>query len=106
MPFQVDKLDLELAWRRVKDDHRSGRSFVNYPFEIELDEAARDNWLAGLRAKIAATYRPHSVVVADIPKGNGAVRPAALLTLEDKVVYSAAVGALLPSINAGLRRST
>src|SRR5207237_415893 len=44
----------------------------------------------------------HSAVIADIPKGNGAVRPAALLNLEDRVVYAAAVGALLSAINLGL----
>jgi hypothetical protein len=102
MVFPVEKLDLELAWRRVKADLQAARSFVRSPLEIELVEAAKDDWLNQLREKITGGYRPHSTVIADIPKGNGAVRPAALLTLEDRVVYSAAVGAILPSINAGL----
>ena len=105
MPFPVDKLDLELAWRRVKSDLQTGRVFVHSPFEVELIEANLDEWLARLRDKISAGYQPSSAVVADIPKGNGAVRPAALLSLEDRVVYAALVGAILPSINGGLRWS-
>ena len=102
MPFPVRKLDLELAWRRVKADLQAARSFVLSPLEIELVEAAQDEWLNQLSEKIAKGYCPSSAAIADIPKGNGAVRPAALLTLEDRVVYSAGVGAILPSINAGL----
>lgn len=105
MPFPVETLDLELAWRRVKNDLAIGRVFVQSPYEVDLVEADEAEWLKRLEAKIAAGYRPHSAVVADIPKGNGAVRPAALLCLEDRVVYSAAVGAILPAINAGLRWS-
>jgi hypothetical protein len=105
MPFPVNKLEVELAWRRVKSDLQTGRVFVHNPFEVELVEANLGEWLDRLRDKIAAGYRPSSAVVADIPKGNGAVRPAALLTLEDRVVYAALVGAILPSINDGLRWS-
>ncbi len=100
--FPVEKLDLELAFRRIKADLRSDRYFVHSPIEIELAEIAFDDWLNQLRKKVAEGYRPHSALVADIPKGNGAVRPGALLALEDRVVYAAAVGAILPSINAGL----
>ena len=105
MPFQVDKLDLELAWRRAKNDLHTGRVFVHLPFEELLIEANKEEWLQRLSDSIAAGYRPRSALIADIPKGNGAVRPAALLCIEDRVVYAAAVGAILPSINAGLRWS-
>jgi hypothetical protein len=105
MAFPVEKLDLELAWRRVKNDLQTGRVFVHTPYERELIEAGQPEWLADLQAKIASGYRPRSTLVADIPKGNGAVRPAALLCLEDRVVYATTVGAMLPSINAGLRWS-
>ena len=103
-PFPVEKLDLELAFSRTKADLPE-RYFVHSPLEIELVEVARNDWLNQLRKKVAEGYRPHSALIADIPKGNGAVRPGALLTLEDRVVYAAAVGAILPSINAGLRWS-
>ena len=105
MPFPVDKLNLDLAWRRVKGDLQTRRVFVHSPFEVELVEANLNEWLDRLREKIAAGYQPSSAAVADIPKGNGAVRPAALLTLEDRVVYAALVGAILSSINDGLRWS-
>jgi hypothetical protein len=103
MTSPVPKLDLELAWRRVKND--TGRVFVDTPYERQLVEADQVEWLAELQGKIAKGYRPHSAIIADIPKGNGAVRPAALLSLEDQLVYAAAVGAMIPSIGAGLRQS-
>jgi hypothetical protein len=105
MVFPVEKLDLDLAWRRVKNDLQTGRVFVHTPYELQLVEGEQAEWLGQLQEKIARGYRPHSAVVADIPKGNGAVRPAALLCLEDRIVYAATVGAMLPSIGAGLRWS-
>lgn len=105
MAFAVEKLDHDLAWRRVKNDLQTGRVFVHTPYELQLVEAGQAEWQGQLQEKIASGYRPHSAIVADIPKGNGAVRPAALLCLEDRVVYAATVGAILPSISAGLRWS-
>jgi hypothetical protein len=105
MASLVSKLDLELAWRRVKNDLQNGRVFVHPPYEHELVDAGKEEWLNQLQSKIVGGYRPHSAVIADIPKGNGAVRPGALLSLEDRVVYAAVVGAMLPSIGAGLRWS-
>jgi hypothetical protein len=66
-------------------------------------EAAEKEWIEELKNKIEAGYNPHSAVIAEIPKGNGAVRPAALLHVEDRVVYSAAIGALFGPIYAGLQ---
>lgn len=98
-------LDLALAWRRTKADLQSRRVFVETPYEIDLVEENLDGWLEQLAQKIAAGYRPASSIIADIPKGNGAIRPGALLSLEDRTVYAAAVGALLPAIHSGLRWS-
>jgi hypothetical protein len=86
MPFPVDQLDLDLAWRRTKSDLQNGRVFVHSPLEIELVEADLKPWLDRLRQKIQGGYYPDSAVLADIPKGNGAVRPGAMLSLEDRVV--------------------
>jgi hypothetical protein len=102
MPFDIAKLDLSIAWRRVKADLSNARVFVHSPHEVDLIEAGLQEWLDQVREKIASGYRPHSAFIADIPKGNGAVRPAALLTLEDRLLYASLVGALLPAINAGL----
>jgi hypothetical protein len=96
-------LDLALAWRRTKADLQANRVFVRMPCEIELVEENLDGWLNQLNQKIAAGYHPSSAPIADIPKGNGAVRPAAILSLEDRTVYAALVGALLPEIYSGLR---
>lgn len=41
--------------------------------------------------------------VADVPKGNGAVRPGAILSLEDRTVDADIVGVLLPTISSGLK---
>jgi hypothetical protein len=60
LPFPVRKLDLELAWGRVKADLQAARSFVHSPFEIELVETAQDAWLNQLRDKIAEGYHPSS----------------------------------------------
>jgi hypothetical protein len=43
------------------------------------------------------------MTVADVPKGNGAIRPGAILSLEDRTVYADIVSALLPTIYAGLK---
>lgn len=104
MPFPVEKLDLQLAWRRVKSDLQA-RVFVRPPLEVELVEQAEAEWLEELRNKVAAGYNPHSPVVAEVPKGNGAVRPAVLLHLDDRVVYAAALGAMLVPIYEGLQWS-
>ncbi|MFI4948539.1 MAG: reverse transcriptase domain-containing protein [Alphaproteobacteria bacterium] len=98
-------LDLALAWRRTKADLQSRRVFVETPYEIELVEENLEEWLEQLNQKIAAGYRPTSALIADVPKGNGAIRPGATLSLEDRTVYAAAVGALLPAIHSGLRWS-
>jgi hypothetical protein len=98
----LDAFDLDLAWRRTKADLQNGRTFVHSPLEIELVEADLASWLQRLGEKVAANYQPHSVILADVPKGNGGVRPAAMLQVEDRVIYAAIVGALLPQINAAL----
>jgi hypothetical protein len=100
MPYQSD---LALAWRRVKADIQTNRVFVRTPYEIELIDQNTDEWLGQLREKVSAGYRPGSANIADIPKGNGAVRPGAVLSLEDRTVYADIVGSLFPMISAGLR---
>jgi hypothetical protein len=102
MPYRSD---LPLAWRRTKADIQTNRIFVRTPYEIELVDQNTEEWLSQLSDKVTAGYRPGSAIIADIPKGNGAIRPAALLSLEDRTVYADIVGSLLPTISAGLRWS-
>ncbi len=100
---QIQQLDLALAWRRTKADLQSERVFVRTPYEIELVEENLEDWLLQLQQKIQSGYRPSSTVIADVPKGNGAIRPGAILSPEDRTVYAGIVGALLPTIYVGLK---
>jgi hypothetical protein len=97
--------DLPLAWRRTKVDIQANRVFVRTPYEVELVDQNTDEWLAQLNEKVVAGYRPVSAIIADIPKGNGAVRPGAVLSLEDRTVYADLIGSMFPQISAGLRWS-
>jgi hypothetical protein len=98
-------LDLSLAWKRVKSDIQNKREFVRHPYEIILVEADLEGWLEHLRQEIRAGFNPSAPTIADIPKGRGAVRPGALLGLNDKLVYAACVGAALPAIYSSLEWS-
>lgn len=99
MPSAPQLLNLELAWLRVKSDARN-RVFVSPPFDIDMVHVDAQAWLATLREQlIAGTYHPSPMRVCDVPKGAGAIRPGACLTLPDQVVYAAAVGACLPAIH-------
>jgi hypothetical protein len=102
MPYRSD---LGLAWRRTKADIQANRVFVRTPYEIELVDQNTDEWLGHLSQKVAAGYRPSSANIADVPKGNGSVRPGTVLSLEDRTVYADIVGSLFPMISAGLRWS-
>ena len=102
MPYRSD---LALAWRRTKADIQANRAFVRTPYEIELVDQNTDEWLGHLSEKVAAGYRPGSAAIADVPKGNGAVRPGAVLSLEDRTVYADIVGSLFPRVSTGLRWS-
>lgn len=97
----VESLDLDLAWLRVSDDI-SSREFVRHVYERELVETELESWLKQLQAEILAGYSPSAPTIADVPKGNGAVRLGALLPLNDRIVYAGCVGAALPAIHSTL----
>ena len=98
-------LDLQLAWHRVKSDIKTGRSFVSSTYEVELVEVDLGGWLNTLTQQVRDGFNPSAAAIAEIPKGGGAVRPGALLHLEDRVVYAACVGAALPAIYSALEWS-
>ncbi len=98
----VKQLDFDLAWKRAKADLRH-RVFVRHPFELELIEEDATKWLADLKTEIAnGCYHPSPMVVCDVPKPNGAIRPGAHLATNDMIVFAACVGACLPSILTSL----
>jgi retron-type reverse transcriptase len=93
---------LELAWRRVKADQGRGRGqrrvFVRHPYEIALVEVDRARWLEDLQRSLAAeAYKPSPQIICDAPK-KFATRPGSILSLEDRVVFAAAVGSTLPQL--------
>lgn len=100
----VETLDLDLAWLRVRDD-ASEREFVRRVYERELIEIELESWLKRLQSEILAGYSPSAPSIADKPKGNGAIRLGALLSLDDRIVYAACVGAALPAIRSTLKWS-
>jgi hypothetical protein len=101
----VATLDLPLAWKRVKSDIQNEREFVRHPYEVHLVEADLEGWFERLQQEIRGGFNPSTPTIADIPKGGGAVRPGALLALNDKMVYTACVGTALPAIYSSLEWS-
>lgn len=95
-------LDLALAWKRVKAD-LPHCVFVRHPFELDLIEKDLTGWLSQLKTLLDdGKYRPQPMVVCDVPKGKGAIRPGAHLSLNDRIVFAACVGASLPYIHSAL----
>lgn len=92
------ELDLEKAWRRVKWDLQH-RAFVSHAYHKELIESALDDWLEQLRVKDRQQpYAAKPCETCDVPKPGFHIRPGALLTLEDHVVYCAVLQEMYPKI--------
>lgn len=98
MAVESEELNLQEAWRRVKRESQT-RQYLAEPFEIPLVEVDSTKWLDALRARISAGYNPGAAGVLELPKGAGAVRPIARLRLDDRVLYTALVGASLQQIS-------
>ncbi len=95
-------LDLTLAWRRVKADI-ANRVFIKHPFELHLIESNLELWLNAIQNSLRTDqYRPGPLNICDIPKGEGLIRPGAHLSMVDRVVYGASVGAYLTKISEAL----
>ena len=78
-------LDLNLAWRRVKRDSHS--DFILSPFEFDVYDARAAKGLAVLEKKIDSQYHFNDAVSIEVPKPGFTLRPGAILTLEDRIVY-------------------
>jgi hypothetical protein len=93
-------LDLRTAWQRVKIDLQD-RVFFNHPYAVPLIELDLDTWLRDrLEAIRRDEYFPASMLVCDVPKGEGLIRPGSHLAYADRLVFTACVGACLPAIHA------
>jgi len=98
------RLDLELAWRRVKHDIAKDRVFIRHPYLIDLIEVNLNEWLEQLREKVAkGEFQPSALRVCDVPKPKGAVRPGGDLELADQVIYCALVADAREQIQTALR---
>jgi hypothetical protein len=101
----AETLDLMAGWQRVRKDIQIQREFVRHPYEISLVELDLDGWLLELRRKVRPGFHPFAAPIADVPKGYGAVRPGALLKLDDRVIYAACIGTVFPAIFSALEWS-
>lgn len=100
-PTLAEYLDFDLAWKRAKNDLT--HVFVKHPFELNLIESDLAGWISELRNSVQdQSYRVRPMVVCDVPKGKGAIRPGAHLSIEDRVLFAACLGAAFPHIYSAL----
>lgn len=93
------ELNLSLALARLEADVSHGRTFFVHPYEWTLLKAHTLEWLHDLEGRLRADeWRPGAPFVANVPKGGGGVRPAALLPVEDQVVYTAVLGEVISAV--------
>lgn len=76
------------------------------PFELDLIEVDLESWLAELKGLVdAGAYVPGAIEVCDFPKAGGLVRPGSRMSVADRVVFTAAIGASLDQLDAVTRWS-
>jgi Reverse transcriptase (RNA-dependent DNA polymerase) len=96
--MEVSIQDLELAWKRIKLDIPD-RIFVSNPFEIQIIEKDLGGFLTPiLDALQSDQYAPNPLYICEVPKAKNLVRPGAILTIEDRVVYYTCLGLLVPTM--------
>jgi hypothetical protein len=95
---QSNLLNLELAWKRIKLDIPH-RVFIHNPFEIQIIEHNLTGYLDSLSELIRVDkYNPKPILIHNVPKGKGLLRPGAQLGMEDRLVYYACLGSCMPNI--------
>ena len=96
-------IDLPLAWKRVRLDLTQGRLFAPHPYEQQLIELDVDSYLRNIEDNLRhGHYSPDVLRVCNVPKPNGAVRPGAILSSRDQIVYAACLGACFQRIRTAL----
>ena len=100
----VDPLRLRAGWRRVKAGGGMGGTdgVTVRMFELRL-EAELDALATELRNR---TYRPEPLLRFDVPKASGGVRALSVPAVRDRVVQSAALIALEPTIERELEAAS
>lgn len=95
----LKNLDLKLAWKRVKLDFSDNKVFVEYPNEVRLFERNIENKIEKLTLQLEEnTFTPTHSIICEVPKLGGSTRPAAYLEIEDRIIYTACVGACYEKI--------
>jgi len=85
---------------------RKERTFYDHPFELAWVQSDLQSYLQDLATRLdAATYTPAPARPVDVPKPGWHLRPGSILTLDDHVVYSHLVLAMLPWISARIEWS-
>ena len=101
----AELLDLELGWQRIKLDIPDC-VFTRNPFEVRLLEGDLSGYLNDLNRQIRNDeYHPKPMYVCNVPKGNGLVRPGPILSIEDRIIYYACLGACMSNIYETLKWS-
>lgn len=103
-----DRLNLSLAWKRVKDDIKeNGQSFIDHPLELELIEYDLSNYLENLKDNIKNNnYNPSRNRIIDIPKPNWHIRPGSILNIPDQIIFSALILECIGKIRDDIAWST
>jgi hypothetical protein len=90
----ADLLDFEVAWARS----RAEIARTAGPYELPLIEYDLASWLSELEYQVRTdAYSPVPIEITELPKAQGIVRPLAVMTPADRVVYAALVSASLPA---------
>ena len=77
----------ELAWERLKADNRR-RVFINLPFEEEIVESNKLEFLSNIQKLIESkNIQPKPAQICEVPKYGYTIRPASLLSIEDRLLY-------------------
>jgi len=82
-------LDLELAWRRVKQDQYD--DFVPDVVEFRDVEQCKTTVLSDIEQALDRGYIPVELLRIDAPKKGYTLRPCTYMTVEDRIVYQAVV---------------
>jgi hypothetical protein len=95
----VEKLDLDLALQRTLHDLKE-TNFIDRAFTLEIMERDPERLRAELTEELESEngYQPSSAIPFLVPKSGGLVRNGRHLTMKDRTVYNACVGALQSDI--------
>ncbi len=97
MKIPVGSLDLDLAYRRVKQDLKT--DFIDYSIERQVFDHRREENLQQLGLEIEGEYKPSLTKRIDVPKQNRTLRPGAVPRLKDRIVLQALIDSVAEKID-------